>query len=90
MEDKPCSHAFALSSVGPEGTKKETVTLFTLASAITPHKETVYITLLILTISLAKKVCVHTQYILLSSMVLCGVLVKLEVQLLLPDRNCQL
>ena len=76
IKDKPCSRVFALSSMESEWTRKETVTLFMLASAITPHRETVYITLLILTISLVSKLCVYTQYIMLSSMVLWSVLVK--------------
>lgn len=74
MEDKPCSSAFVLSSVEPEGSRKEIVVLFMLASSITCHQEIVYVTLLILTISLVKKVCVCTQYILLSTTVLCGAL----------------
>lgn len=47
-----------------------------VSSAITPHKEIVYISLLILTISLVSKLCVYTQYIMLSSMVLWSILVK--------------
>lgn len=59
-----------------EWTRKEVVTLFILALAIAPDKEIVYVTLLILTISLVKKVCVYTQYNLLSGMVLSGVVIK--------------
>ena len=40
-----------------------------LAFAITPHKEIVYITLLILTTPLVSKVCVYTQHMMLSGMV---------------------
>lgn len=65
-------HLWSLSE--PE--RELSVTPFMLASAITRHKEIVYITLLILTISLIKKVGVYIQYILLWSMVLCRVLVK--------------
>lgn len=69
MEDKPCRYVFAWSSLESEWTRKERVTLFMLASAITPHKEIVYITLLILTTPLVSKVCVYTQHMMLSGMV---------------------